>query len=61
MFCPDCGQELKQSIFCTNCGTELPIGSKFCSKCGVANQQNNQNNTNGNNFFSVTPSMPVNI
>ena len=21
-------------IFCTNCGNELPIGSKFCNKCG---------------------------
>lgn len=21
-------------MFCTNCGNELPIGSKFCNKCG---------------------------
>ena len=21
-------------IYCTNCGTKLPIGSKFCSQCG---------------------------
>jgi len=61
MFCPECGQELKESIFCTNCGTELPIGSKFCLKCGVANQQNNKNNTNDNNLSSVTSSVLVNV
>ena len=23
-----------EKLFCTKCGNELPIGSKFCNKCG---------------------------
>lgn len=26
--------KLEQGIFCSNCGTEIPAGAKFCPSCG---------------------------
>jgi uncharacterized membrane protein YvbJ len=40
-------------MFCRNCGTELPVDSRFCPKCGFANKNKtiynsscNENNVN---------------
>ena len=37
--------------FCTNCGSEIPEGTRFCANCGapVGNAQNDASNTGGNN------------
>lgn len=40
VFCPDCGKEVRNAKFCSNCGVELPQiaeevkNTKFCSNCG---------------------------
>lgn len=40
VFCPDCGKEVRNAKFCSNCGAELPHmaeevkNTKFCSNCG---------------------------
>jgi hypothetical protein len=26
--------ELEKGVFCSNCGTEIPAGAKFCPSCG---------------------------
>lgn len=26
----------RATVFCTNCGKEMPAGSKFCPRCGFA-------------------------
>ena len=37
--------------FCTNCGSEIPEGTRFCANCGapIGNAQNDVSNTGGNN------------
>lgn len=37
--------------FCTNCGSEIPEGTKFCANCGapVGDVQNDGINGGGNN------------
>ena len=30
-------------MFCSQCGTQLPDGSKFCPHCGISLQNNQQN------------------
>ena len=37
--------------FCTNCGSEIPEGTRFCANCGapVGNAQNDASNAGGNN------------
>jgi hypothetical protein len=32
MFCLECGEKMEHK--CPNCGKGLPIGAKFCNKCG---------------------------
>ena len=34
-------------MFCPNCGTENPEGSKFCQKCGMRLEASSTNSTNG--------------
>jgi hypothetical protein len=33
-FCEECG--VKQEIQCPNCKEKIPLGKKFCGKCGQA-------------------------
>ena len=36
-------------MFCQNCGNKLPDGTKFCSKCGASQVQQNVDNKSINN------------
>lgn len=60
-------------MFCSNCGTQLPNGANFCSKCGQRQTSQIQPNTQGNDIVQnnasqisnqanqgyVQPSQPV--
>ena len=51
--------------FCTNCGSEIPEGTKFCANCGapVGNAQNDGTNAGGNSVpetSSVSSAYAVN-
>ena len=40
----------ENKMFCINCGTKLPDGSKFCSECGTNLLAFNNNSANNSNF-----------
>ena len=53
-------------MFCQNCGNKLPDGTKFCSKCGASQAQQNDasaqpvvNGTINLNNLKNNPNMPI--
>lgn len=49
-YCPHCG-ESNQRLYCRECGTELPITSTTCTKCGYI--------VNENAFYGPLRQQPV--
>ena len=47
MFCPSCGNRMHteqpkaEGPVCPNCGAPIAAGSKFCTSCGVAVDEQN--------------------
>ena len=45
VICPDCGKEVTDAKFCSNCGTQVDMSTAFCPQCGFRLIQEEQPQT----------------